>query len=267
MYFTLSSSTHPARELPIVVEIPHAGLDLPEPLSRHVAASEEARLRDSDAYVDRIFALAPKVGASLLVSNVSRYVIDLNRAPTDYDDGVVEGGGGAPKLRHGLIWRVTGQGEPALVERLKLSTLGELIREIYDPYHMALRRELDRKRALFGHVVLIAAHSMPSRDLRGRLRADIVPGTQGMTTAGPRIIASVERCVRKRRWSLVHDDPYRGGYTTRHYGDPNAGFHAIQVEINRRLYFDEERLVSHSGIVKLEAFATDLIETVASALG
>ncbi len=95
-----------------------------------------------------------------------------------------------------------------------------------------------------GHVVIVAAHSMPSTGRRvfgGRhvRRADVVPGTRGRSTADGRIIDLIDRHFRDAGLSVKHDDPYRGGWTTSSYGAPRRGQHAVQIELNRALYVDE----------------------------
>jgi N-formylglutamate amidohydrolase len=242
--FVLTSPTGP--ETPVVVEVPHAGLDVPPGCLAQLTAPARALVRDADLHVDRLYADAPAEGASLLVARASRYVIDLNRAESDVDEGVVEAGGrekGGHRARfaHGLIWRVTSDGEAALARPLTRAELEARLRDVYRPYHAVLAAELARKRARFGVAVLLAAHSMPSQS-RGkdeRVRADVVPGSRGRTSADARFIEAVESHARAEGFSVVHDDPYAGGFSTQHYGRPKAGIHAVQVELARRLYLDE----------------------------
>jgi N-formylglutamate amidohydrolase len=118
---------------------------------------------------------------------------------------------------------------------------------LHRPYHAEIQRILARKLERFGIAVLLAAHSMPShaRFATGEIgpaRADVVPGTRGRSSADGRFIDAVEAHAVARGWSVKHDDPYRGGYTTAHYGRPAERVHALQVELARRLYMDEERL-------------------------
>src|SRR5690606_16235380 len=150
-------------ETPVLVEVPHAGLAVPEVVQGEVAVSSDVVLRDSDIYVDKLYDASPTVGASLLVAQVSRYVVDLNRAPDDVDPQTVpdhpEPRGVQPR---GVVWRVTPDGLPALREPLTYAALEERLRRFHRPYHLTLEAELSRKRGRFGHAVLIAAHSMPS---------------------------------------------------------------------------------------------------------
>lgn len=230
---------------PLLVEIPHAGLAVPEAVADELDAPPGAILRDADIYVDKLYAHAPRLGATTLVSNVSRYVIDLNRARTDIDPQTVPGhpSASSPQPR-GVIWRTATDGRPLLRRPLSFEALERRLVDYYDTYHAALRQTLERYRARFGYAILLAAHSMPSRGRSmhtdpGVARADIVPGTQGRTTADPRVIDLVDAHFREAGLTVRHDRPYRGGWTTQHYGRPASGWHAIQIELNRALYVDE----------------------------
>jgi N-formylglutamate deformylase len=234
-------------ESPLLVEIPHAGLDVPAPFRATLVAPSRALVRDADLLVDELYVDAASTGASVLVSRVSRYVIDLNRSEADIDPDVVEGARPGPRLNHGLIWRTTSDGDRVQSRALTRAELEARLDLVHRPYHRALRAELERKRARFGVAVLLAAHSMPSvgrqsTGVSGAPRADVVPGTRGRTTAAPRFIDTVEAHARATGWSVRHDDPYPGGFSTQAYGRPSDGVHAIQVELARRLYMHETAL-------------------------
>ncbi len=251
-------------ETPVVVEVPHAGLAIPEGVRDQVAVSSAVVLRDSDVYVDKLYARAPSAGATLLAACVSRYVVDLNRAPDDIDPQTVpdhpDPRGVQPR---GVVWRVTTDGLPALREPLTYAALEDRLKRFHAPYHAALEKELTRKRERFGHAVLIAAHSMPSVSRTGGLRtprADVVPGTRGRSTAHSKLIDLVDHHFRDAGMTVRHDDPYRGGWTTAHYGRPAEGCHAVQIELNRGLYVDETTGRPRDGAFEaLEALLLDLV--------
>jgi N-formylglutamate deformylase len=237
-------------ETPIIVEIPHAGLESAPPFLEPLAAPARSIARDADLYVDALYSEAPDVGATVLVARTSRYVIDVNRGETDVDAEVVEGARADVRLHHGLVWRTTSDGEPALSRRLSPRELEERLDLVWRPYHRELAALVDEKRARFGIAIVLAAHSMPSID-RGprrdhvesvRSRADVVPGTRGRRSAAGRFIDVVEEHAVAQGWTVRHDEPYAGGFTTQHYGRPAEGVHAVQVELSRRLYLDETTL-------------------------
>ncbi|GAC1351279.1 MAG: N-formylglutamate amidohydrolase [Polyangiales bacterium] len=235
-------------EAPLVVEVPHAGLELPAEVLARLIAPARAIARDADLFVDELYQDAPAEGATLLVARTSRYAIDLNRAEDDVDESLVEGDP-RPHRPHarGLLWRTTTDDEPALEAPLPRQDYVWRLETIHRPYHDRLRAILDRKIARFGYVILLCAHSMPSVGRAGHSdafvhRADVVPGTRGRTSAHPLVIDAVERVAIAHGRSVEHDRPYRGGFTTAHYGRPAARCHAIQIELARRLYLDETKL-------------------------
>lgn len=243
-YFTVTEPR--AKESPVVVEIPHAGL-MVDPLSlAHLVAPARSIGRDADLFVDELYADAPDEGATLLVAHLSRYVCDLNRSADEVDPLAAEGGR-ARSAPHGLIWRSTTEDQPALSAPLPRRELERRLTEIYRPYHAALAELLERKRERFGFAVLLAGHSMPSRGRvghadPGRARADVVPGSRGRTTAFQPVIEAPDELARENGWTVAHDDPYRGGFVTGHYGRPTESVHAVQIELARRLYMDEVTL-------------------------
>jgi N-formylglutamate deformylase len=247
------------REIPVVVEVPHAGLRL-DPVSLALCVAPARSIgRDADLFVDELYADAPSVGASLLVAEMSRYVCDLNRDPTDLDRETSEVGrldGSA----YGVIWRKSTDGYRALGSELSASEVERRLRDYYRPYHEALENLLQQKRERFGYVVLLCAHSMPSLGRGGELRADVVPGTRGRSSAHPELVNEVEALALSAGKSVRHDDPYRGGFSTEHYGRPAARQHALQVELARRLYMDEAELRPNAGFSACRTFCKSLVE-------
>ncbi len=250
---------------PVVVEIPHAGTAIDAESMAFTAAPIRAVGRDADLFVDRLFEDAPSLGAASVVANVSRFVVDLNRGRDDFDGLAVEGGGPS-NLPRGLIWRTTTEGDPVLAQRLSPLELARRLGSYYDPYHAAVRQLLEERRARFGFAILLCAHSMPSQGRRGHAdvgvgRADIVPGTRGRTSARAEIIDLVDAEARAAAFTVKHDDPYRGGYSTQHYGSPADRIHAIQVEIARKLYMDEDALApKEPGFSRVREFARTIVE-------
>lgn len=253
------------RAIPVVVEVPHAGLALDAQTLATLIAPAYAIGQDADLYVDELYSKVPEVGATLIVANGSRYVCDLNRGERDIDALAVEGGTmrSAP---HGLVWRSTTEDRPALRAPLDRAEFDRRLARYYRPYHGTLAELVERTRQRFGYAIVVCGHSMPSRGRAGhsdpgRERADIVPGTRGRTTTGAPVIAEIEAVAAEFGWSLAHDDPYRGGFTTGCYGRPSDRVHAIQVEFARRLYMDETALCkSTEGFSRAQRFCTTFVE-------
>lgn len=260
-----------AGESPVVVEVPHAGLAMDAEALAFTIAPARRMGQDADLYVDELMLDAPSEGATLIVARTSRYFVDLNRAETDLDAEAAAGGGQQPWPR-GVIWRLTTEGDRILEAPLPKRELERRLDLVYRPYHRAVADAIERKRARFGFAVLLCAHSMPSSGRRadgsGQLirRADLVPGTRGRTTAAAAVIDRVDDHGRAHGWSVKHDDPYKGGFTTGHYGAPHESVHAVQIEIARRLYMDEASLrIDPSGFRAVRQFGRTLVARLAFA--
>ena len=251
---------------PVIVEVPHAGLAVPEQVAEELFAPKDALMRDADLWVDALFEHAPAVGATLLCAKVSRYVVDLNRSANDVDPlSVLHAPSAHPTGGRGVIWRMATDGAPVLRRPLSTERYARRLALFYEPYHAQLRALIDETVARHGYAILVAGHSMPSvgRDVRGGpilTRADVVPGTLGRTSAAPSVIDAVDRHFRALGLSVAHDTPYRGGHSTAHYGRPAAGVHAVQLGLSRALYMDErDSRPKEPAMSELRRTVTDLV--------
>lgn len=268
----------PADSLPLVFSSPHSGSVYPDAF---VAASrlDPVMLRRSeDAFVDELFAAAPAEGAALLKARFPRAFVDPNREPYELDPGMFADdlptwvNRSSPRVGAGLgtIARVVANGAEIYRGKLEFAEAEARIERLYRPYHAALAALLDENAARFGQVVLIDCHSMPAvggpmdRD-PGKRRADFVLGDAHGTSCAPALIGWVEEFLRKLGYSTTRNDPFAGGFITRHYGKPATGRHALQIEINRRLYMDEERVVRSSGMARLKDDLAVFIRALARA--
>ena len=264
--FVVEAPAH-EQETPVVVEIPHAGILVDAPSLAFMVAPLRSLGRDADLFVDAVFEGACALGATVVASRLSRYVLDLNRARDDFDGLSAEGGKAEGRPR-GLVWRTTTDGDPILTKRLPKAELERRLELLYDPYHRAVVHALEQKKARFGYAVLLCAHSMPSTGRRGHVdvgrgRADIVPGTRGRTTASAPVIACVDDAAAAAGYSVKHDDPYQGGFSTVAYGRPAEGVHAVQVELARRIYMDEDALrLTPDGLERARTFAKSLVSSL-----
>jgi N-formylglutamate deformylase len=261
-----------AAETPVIVEIPHAGIWIDGPALATLAAPARAIGRDADLWVDELYANAPARGATTLVAHVSRYVVDLNRSEKDVDSETIDGAPPTARATRGIIWRLTSDGARTLEAPLSRAELDRRLETFYRPYHRTLAKLIEDKRAKFGFAIVLAAHSMPSLGrVRGETaagtakRADVVPGTRGRTSAAHGFIDVVDRVARAAGYTVAHDEPYQGGFTTMFYGQPSAGVHVVQVELARRLYMDEVTLLKTPSFERTAAFCEALVETLGTA--
>lgn len=268
---------HPARQTaPLVFASPHSGRRYP---TQFIAASRLDPLalrRSEDAYMDEIYASAVEIGAPLLTADFPRAFVDPNREPFELDPAMFDEelpdyvNTGSPRVAAGLgtIARVVTSGEEIYHRKLDFAEVQKRIRDLYFPYHEALKTLLDQTRERFGAYLLIDCHSMPSvggpmDSDRGLKRVDFVLGDRFGTSCSPRVTELAEQALRQLGYSVRRNVPYAGGYTTCHYGRPSAGAHALQIEINRALYMDEATVVVSEGMDFLKANVARMIRQLA----
>jgi N-formylglutamate deformylase len=243
--FRLHAPDHLAPIAPVVVSVPHAGTLVPDDDAALLAISGGALLRDADLFVNRLIEGVGRHGVAVFEGLVSRYIVDLNRAPDDVDREVCpELSRPARPSARGLIWRTTTDGAPVLRRPLTVGEVNSRRARIHTPYHEALRALLEERRRRHGFAVLVDLHSMPSagrpsHDDPGARRADIVPGDLRGTSCAASLSTLVVEHFTSQGYSVRPNDPYMGGYITREHGRPTRGIHAIQVEVNRDLYMNE----------------------------
>jgi N-formylglutamate deformylase len=262
-----------APEVPLVLDSPHSGEHYPDDFD-HAPPRSVVRLAE-DTHVGRLYRQAAALGATLVEANFPRAYIDANRSLDDLDPAMLDGSWPAPlavsrKTQQGigLVWRVARGGAPMYGRRLTVAEVQRRIDEWYRPYHAALDAEIDRLREAFGSVWHINCHSMPAvgdpnADDPGRARADFVLGDRDGTTCAPDFTAFVAATIRSMGYAVAINDPYKGVEIVRRHGRPAQRRHSLQIELNRRLYMDEESLEPHAGYPKLEEDLRRLVEAIA----
>lgn len=232
---TETYTLHPGR-VPLLISIPHLGTHLPPEFAAHM--SDTAPLKqDTDWHLDRLYGFATGLGASVLQAKVSRYVIDLNRPPSG--ESLYPG-----QTTTGLCPTETFRGEPlyGAAQAPDAAQQTDRLARYWRPYHDTLRAELNRLQAQHGAVLLWDAHSIASvlpRLFEGQL-PDLNFGTADGRSCAPSILLRVVAEVAATPFSHVVNGRFKGGYITRHYGAPDAGIHAIQLEMAQHLYMRED---------------------------
>jgi len=222
--------------VPLLISMPHIGTHIPTGLLDRLVP-RALDVEDTDWHLHRLYNFAGDLGASVLVPNTSRYVIDLNRPP---DDAPMYPGASNTELCPTRFF--TGEplyhlgAEPDLTER-------ECRRATYwQPYHAALQVELQRLKALHGYALLWDAHSIRSEIpwlFEGCL-PDLSIGTASGASSDAAIIDAVMQvCIHHPEVTAVANGRFKGGYITRHYGRPDSDLHAIQLEMCQNLYMQE----------------------------
>ena len=251
---------------PLVLNSPHSGSHYP---NAFLAASRLDALtlrRSEDAFVDQLFAPATAHGAPLLRARFPRAFLDLNREPFELDaqmfDGRLPDFANTRSLRVaaglGVIPRVVGDAQPIYREAMAVDAALRRIAALHRPYHARLSALIESAQRRFGLAVLLDCHSMPSStpDVGG---CDIVLGDRYGSSAARWIVETVEQGLRSAGLDVRRNKPYAGGYITEHYGAPATGRHALQIEVNRRLYMDERALKLSDGAGALARALSDMV--------
>nr|CAX84194.1 N-formylglutamate amidohydrolase [uncultured bacterium] len=224
-------------QIPILIDVPHAGTHVPEDLLERFTPGAQA-LPDTDWHVDKLVAFSQKLGVGLLAATHSRYVVDLNRDPdgallypgidntelvplSRFDNG--------PIYRHGQT--------PSAAE------IAQRIETYWRPYHDRLKADIEEILEHFGQCLLLDCHSIPAnvpRFFEGRL-PDLNLGTADRKSASRTLIDEAWSVLESQdRFTRVQDGRFKGGYVTRHYGQPSRQVHALQIEIVQNCYMEEE---------------------------
>ncbi|MEQ8294679.1 MAG: N-formylglutamate amidohydrolase [Roseovarius sp.] len=249
--------THPERRTTSVVfASPHSGRDYPRSFLKQSALNEHAIRSSEDAFVDDLFESAPAHGAPLLCAAVPRAYVDLNRSADELDPALIEGvrkAGHNPRVASGLgvVPRVVANGQVIYTGKISRAEADRRIETYWRPYHAALRLQLTEAQRQFGQAILIDCHSMPHEAMdsvarSGVRRPDVVLGDRFGAAAGEQIVDRIEEAFYNAGLVVTRNTPFAGAYITQHYGRPSNGHHAVQVEIDRSLYMDEESIRPNS---------------------
>jgi N-formylglutamate deformylase len=221
-------------DAPLILSLPHTGTDLPAAAAGRLISPWLAR-KDADWWIEKLYDFAPGLGATMIRTAISRTVIDVNRDPSGAS--LYPG-----QATTGLCPTTTFDGEP--LYRSGEPDEAEIARrrsDYFEPYHAALRAEIMRLRAMHPDVVLYEAHSIRSvipRLFEGEL-ANFNIGTNSGASCDPALTAAVEAACDASPFSRVTNGRFKGGWTTRCYGRPADGVHALQMELACRGYMDE----------------------------
>ncbi len=245
-----------------VLNSPHSGRHYPPVFLAQSRLANDTIRRSEDCFVDELFSHAVELGAPLLTVNFPRAYLDVNREPFELDPKMfietlpsyvnsqsLRVGGGL-----GTIPRIVGDGMEIYRHRLPLSEALERIETIYRPYHKTLRGLLTRTHSRFGRAILLDCHSMPGSIRIGErgVRPDFIIGDRFGTSASKDISHAALYLLQAQGFIVAHNKPYAGGFITEHYGRPVQGLHALQIEVNRSLYLDEQNCHKTDGFSRLK---------------
>jgi N-formylglutamate deformylase len=250
--------------VPLLVSIPHMGTEIPQAL-RAQYVPRALDVEDTDWHLDRLYAFAHDLGASVLQPTVSRYVIDLNRPP---DDTPMYPGASNTELCPTRFFT----GDALYQDSVDLTTEERLRRRetYWVPYHQALQAEIARLKARHGYVLLWDAHSIRAEIpwlFEGRL-PDLSIGTASGASAHASIAEAVtQAAARHPEVTHVLNGRFKGGYITRQYGRPTEDVHAVQLEMCQHLYMREAPPWDYDAAraAAIQPVVRDMVETALDA--
>jgi len=260
---------------PLVLDSPHSGVDYPQDFR---PACDLATLRRAeDTHVEKLYDFAPALGVAWIEALFPRSYLDANRNVTELDANLLQDDWPDPlesdpvllskvRLGKGLVWRCTDEGLDIYDRKLTAAEVRQRIERCWRPYHAAVADAIAGAHQRHGYSIHLNCHSMPSvasshaTDFPGLVHPDFVIGDREGTSASPALSRLLCDLLRGFGYDVAYNHPYKGVELVRRYGDPAADRHSIQVEVNRKLYMDEDTLQPHAGFEPLKAHLRQLVE-------
>jgi len=250
----------------ILFTSPHSGRFVPNEIRANTNLDDFALRTYEDSYVDKIIETIPQHGLPTIAGNYSRVFIDLNRDPNILDSKVVAevttpGECEYTSAGHGLIARHISQGKEIYVSKLSLEAAKARIELVHKPYHNEIAKQLKSMKSRYGQAWLFDIHSMPNSSLRGE-HVDIVLGDRFGSSCMADITICAKQHFEKFGFKVMVNRPFAGGFSTRIYGKPMERLHALQIEVNRKLYMNEHSLVINNGFATIQSIFHEFAATM-----
>ena len=264
----------PQQQFAAVFSSPHSGHAYPEQFLQMTGLDARDLRSSEDCYVDALFAGVVALGCPLLSARYPRAYLDVNREPYELDPAMFADAlpaycnSASLRVAGGLgtIPRVVSENKPIYLRKLKWVDAKERIEALYHPYHAALKALIETTHVRFGSALLIDCHSMPSTAvrqsaLRTAHRTDVVIGDRYGATCDADVSAFLAELFNNTGLKTVRNKPYAGGYITQTYGRSGHPKQALQIEINRRLYMNEQSLERNGDFNELQEKLTAVMRS------
>jgi N-formylglutamate deformylase len=257
----------------MVFASPHSGRTYSREFKRR-SVLDELQIRSSeDAFVDRLLETAPDIGVPLLAARMPRAYLDLNRASDELDPAVIrdiQRPHHNPRIASGLgvIPRVVANGRAIYSGKLSMAEASARIDRYWHPYHQQLATLMDDTKRKFGRAVLVDFHSMPHEAVQsmrgaGFSRPEVVLGDRFGAAADGSIVERIETIFLEAGLRVSRNAPFAGAYITQTYGRPSRGHHAVQVEIDRALYMNEQHVRPNGNFNSFQKLMARVIAEIA----
>jgi N-formylglutamate amidohydrolase len=264
----------PRQSAALVLTSPHSGRYYGADFLAQARLDAQAIRRSEDSFVEELFSAAPVLGLPLLAAEFPRAWCDANREPWELDPGMFTDelpdyvNRSSPRVAAGLgtIARIVGTGEPIYARKLSFAEAKDRVQTCWQPFHEALAGLIEETRARFGHCLVLDCHSMPTSPGRSANRPDIVLGDGYGTSCAPAWTGYIESLLTGCGFSVRRNDPYAGGFITRHYGRPREGVQVVQLEVARGLYMHERQFVRNACFAQVQERLSGFLRDMADAM-
>ena len=246
----------------VVFALPHSGRDYGVSFLNQSILDKISIRSSEDAFLDQLIDGIEKYGAPKIIANAPRAFIDLNRSTDELDPALISGiknNMRNPRISSGLgvIPRVVSHGKEIYRGKLSLEQAQSRIEYYWKPYHRDLSNLLKRAQSIYGQSLLIDMHSMPHEAVSTQssfIKApEIVVGDRFGMSSDPEFTNLIVSILKQHGFRVAKNTPFAGAFITKHHGKIKERTHAIQLEIDRSLYMDEERVSPNSGFEKLKS--------------
>lgn len=227
-------------KVPIIISSPHSGTHFPKDIADKFHSEMIARPDDTDWFIDKLYDFAPKLGITMITANYNRWVIDLNRSPKGkplYNDG---------RVITSLVPTTNFNGAPLYMSNTPDAHDIEFrIKNYYNPYHAEIASLLQETVDTFGKVLLFDAHSIRKQvnGIRKEAFPDLILGDNDGTSASKLLIDVALKSLKTSNKEVSHNHPFKGGYITRSFSNPQNNIHALQLEMTKTNYMDDTETI------------------------
>ena len=228
-----------------------------------------------DSFVGELFYSTKFFNCLLMEAKFPRTFIDLNRSHLELDPRLISGDFRFDKTARnmagmGVIPRISGNGKEIYSKPIFAKDAIKRLESFYFPYHSHLYNLLLESKKRLGYAVLFDCHSMPSKlnlefsNSKYNNDPDIILGDLNGTSCSSFLINEVKAIFEKHNFFVTKNHPFSGGYITKHYGNPSDAIHVIQIEINKKLYMNENSIKKNENFENLRTKLTSVIEELSN---
>ena len=245
----------------VVFALPHSGRDYGVSFLNQSILDQLSIRSSEDAFLDQLIVGIEKYGSPKIIANAPRAFIDLNRSTDELDPALISGikdNTRNPRISSGLgvIPRVVSHGKEIYRGKLSFEQAQSRIKNYWKPYHTDLSNLLQRSQSVFGQSLLIDIHSMPHEAVSTQSSfikpPEIVVGDRFGMSSDPEFTNLVISILKQHEFKVAKNTPFAGAFITKHHGKVKKRIHALQLEIDRSLYMDEEKISPNSEFEELK---------------